>query len=95
MSSRPERTELPPTGMTLPLDGTGIMRWLTPWAYFVLALGAGRVMAGDSSIRIDEMVVGLPLAWLVAWVGARGREALSQALGLLLMAAGFVMGVLA
>ena len=59
----------------------GYLAWLEPWALFVCMLGVGRVLAGDSVLRIDELVFGMPLAWLVGFAAARADRVISRARG--------------
>lgn len=72
------------------------IRWIAPWAWFVLALAVGRVLTGKSAIHIDELVVGLPLSWLAAWIRARDAKVASVAAGGIVVASvGLAIGLLA
>ena len=72
------------------------IRWISPWAWFVLALAVGRVLTEKSAIHIDELVFGLPLSWLAAWIGARDAKVASVAAGGIVVASvGLAIGLLA
>lgn len=73
----------------------GTMRWIAPWAWFVLALALGRVLTGKSAVNIDELVFGLPLSWLVAWIGDREMKVASGAAGTIVALVGLAIGLLA
>jgi hypothetical protein len=74
---------------------TGRSRWLGAWTFFVLALAVGRVGAGGHAVRIDELVFGMPLSWLVGWSLARGWRATGFGLGALVVLTGGLIGLLA
>lgn len=65
------------------------------WGSFVLAAAVGRAITGESTLEVSELVVGLPLAAVAAWVRSRGREAVAIAVGIVLVVAGVAIGVLA
>ena len=67
---------------------------VAPFAGFVLALMLGRVLAGESVVRIDELVFGLPLAWLVGWMGTRKWEVAWIAAATVLALVGLAIGLL-
>lgn len=73
----------------------GRARWIGPWAGFVLALTVGRVVTGERTVQIDELVFGLPSSWLVAWLYARAQGPLALVAGALVAAAGLLIGLLA
>ena len=77
------------------LDVSGTVRWIAPWAWFVLALAVGRALAGKSAIQIDELVFGLSLSWLVAWIGDRKMKVASGAAGTIVALVGLAIGLLA
>ena len=69
--------------------------WLVPWAGFVLALGVGRIVGGESTLEVGDLVLGMPLAWLAAWAGRRSGETwLAVGTGVV-AAVGLLVGLLA
>ena len=66
---------------------------VAPFAGFVLALMLGRRLTGGSAVQIDELVFGLPLAWLVGWIGTRKWELAWIAAGLLLAVIALTIGL--
>lgn len=73
------------------LGVTLTVRWLAPWAAFALALAAGRLLAGGKAVQVDELTLGLPLAWLAGWLGSRGFTGATAAVA----TAGLLVGILA
>jgi len=92
-SHRP--SEVRPNEIVQALHISGTIRWIAPWAWFVLALALGRVLTGQSAIQVDELVFGLPLSWLVGWIAARDMKVASVAAGAVIVAAGLAIGLLA
>jgi hypothetical protein len=72
-------------------DTSSMLRWLGPWACFVLFLGAGRVLTGGHTVGIDELVLGMPLGWLAGWAATRGFQVAAVGVAL----AGLLVGLLA
>ena len=52
----------------------GRLRWPSLWAYYVLALLVGQVLAGGSAVTIGAAFLGVPLAWLAGWIQTRWRQ---------------------
>ena len=75
----------------LGLDGP--LRFLTPWAGYVLLVLAGRAIAGGSVVETGALVVGLPIAWLVGWTWEK-RPAAGTAALIVLAVAGLAVGLL-
>jgi hypothetical protein len=69
--------------------------WLAPWAGFVLALSVGRVLQGKAIVQIDELVLGLPPAWVAAYVARRWTSAWSLLLAAGVVVVGFLIGLVA
>ncbi len=67
---------------------------IAPFAGFVLALIFGRRLAGESVVRIDEIVFGFPLAWLVGWMGSRKWDAAWAVAVILVGVVGLAIGLL-
>ena len=76
------------------LGEIGNMRWLAPWATYVLALLVGTVAAGGSALEVGAAVFGMPLAWVAGWANARSERwgwSAVVALFLLGLVVGFVL----
>lgn len=44
------------------------IRWIAPWAGYVIALLIGSALVGKGAVDTGLLVIGLPIAWLAGWV---------------------------
>ena len=71
------------------------LRWVSPWAGYVLAVMVGRVLAGESVVDTGALIFGIPLAWLAGWLAAREREWAHIAAVVVLVLVGIAVGLFA
>lgn len=67
------------------------LRWLAPWAIYMLAGLVGAATLGHGSIDVGASVVGLPLAWMVGRV-PHHREVMTLVGCVVLATIGFAVG---
>jgi hypothetical protein len=80
------------------LERLGMRRrlgWLGPWGGFVLALAVGRVPQGKGVVHIDELVVGMPMAWAAGYAERRWANSWSLLCIATVVLLGLVIGLVA
>ena len=84
----------PSKGQKAIIDSLGLgkpLRWIAPWAGFVLAVLVGRIFAKESLVDTGVFIVGMPPAWLAGWMLEK-RPNISLVLVALLIVAGLAVG---
>lgn len=76
------------------LSITGHSRWMGTWTFYAIAVLVGLVIAGKASVRVDDMVFGMPLSWLVGWTYERGKAQLAVAMAISVTLIGLLVGLL-
>ena len=70
------------------------IRWIAPWAGYVIALLVGSVLEGKGAVDTGLFVIGLPIAWLAGWVLEKKQNIGVALIGLMLVS-GLLVGYFA
>jgi hypothetical protein len=78
----------------LGLDRLG--SWVAVWGGYAQLLGVGHVLAGEDAVPVDELVLGMPVAFPAAWAAQRWPlSPWGAAAPLLVLPFGLIIGLLA